>query len=810
MKERRLTGLESLNEIWNDLFLNAIYSGNIYVKGNNFHIEYNGVDNIINCNQFKMAFQETFYKVYRENIYPAFGLKSLSSEQVITVCAWLNPALGDLKLDGYEEYKKRLRDRYTVSGKNYDESDTKLFKMQLRSTLFGLNEAQRKKYIEYLMPYEILGLNDLIDLEYYTDIPKSEVLEEYKDENGKLSDEVLQSLSELSMEKIVDLKNSKHKVSSNKIKRYTQFIPNDFLITMAEHNQIPYSYLEYSNITKKDIFSMRYEAIVSVLHNIDKYPEKLRITSQDILDEYGKTINGSRLYKFVMYGFVDSKQVIDIIRLNKVLRLAGESEENLYNDEEVLSYYSSTRLAEMFLTGEIDTNFIEKYQSALNSQEKFEKKSELAIEQIKQKIMLSVDIPAEEKEKSVQQSVLNAYNLGLCTPAVLRENISSSFLEELYLRGDISDADILSLYRVGVVDEKVIKEYFSDEDIFELYLHGNLDRDSISIMEDEQERDEKILESVIDEKMPLIDVVYLYLNGNLSIPASIISNDNYIYYTSVRLSNNTTNTSVMDIYICNVDGSDCRVFSSLDAFTKLGDENIIGNSLLPSLSVNDEYLYYTSVVGDVIDNKVNMDIYRCNIDGTNCNKFSSLVGLVEDDGSNMHPTILADNNNVYYTTSSDTTSVMDIYRCDKDGGNCNKITSASSYLGGADSPISFSPKLAVNDSYLYFTSSKLEGSGYTNNLVLNRCNKDGSDCKTIEGLHGYIASGLGISPTISVNNHNVYYLTSKYDNNNSSYTTNFSLVKCNIELEECSEVGSVSGFANSSGSTIYPHLLLTK
>ena len=39
MKERRLTGLESLNEIWNDLFLNAIYNGNIYVKGSNFHIE---------------------------------------------------------------------------------------------------------------------------------------------------------------------------------------------------------------------------------------------------------------------------------------------------------------------------------------------------------------------------------------------------------------------------------------------------------------------------------------------------------------------------------------------------------------------------------------------------------------------------------------------------------------------------------------------------------------------------------------------------------------------------------------------------
>ena len=517
MKERRLTGLESLNEIWNDLFLNAIYSGNIYVKGNNFHIEYNGTDNIINSNQFKMAFKETFDKVYRENIYPVFTLKSLSSEQVITVCAWLNPALGDLKIDGYEEYKKRLKDRYTIGGKNYDESDTKLFKMQLRSTLFGLNEAQRKKYIEYLMPYEILGLNDLIDLEYYTDIPKNEVLEEYRDENGKFPDEVLQSLTELSMGKITELEKSKHRVSSNKIKRYTQFIPADFLITMAERQQIPYSYLEHSSITKKDIFSMRYEAIVSALHNMDKYPERLRITSQDILNEYGKTINGSRLYKFVMYGFVDSKQVIDIIRLNKVLRVAGESEENLYDDEEVLSYYSSTRLAEMFFEGEIDVDFIEKYKSALNSPEVFEKKSEYSIEQIKQNIMFSDNIPSEERDEKCQQSVLEAYNLGLCTPRVLKENITPSYLEKLYLRGDISDVDILNFYRVGVVDKKLIKEYFSDEEIFELYLQGNLDRDIVSIMEDEQERDEKILEAVMDEKMPIIDVVYLYLNGSVNI-----------------------------------------------------------------------------------------------------------------------------------------------------------------------------------------------------------------------------------------------------------------------------------------------------
>ena len=50
MKKRILTGKDSLDEVFNKIFLNSIYAGKIYVKGNNFHMELNDVDNIIDIN----------------------------------------------------------------------------------------------------------------------------------------------------------------------------------------------------------------------------------------------------------------------------------------------------------------------------------------------------------------------------------------------------------------------------------------------------------------------------------------------------------------------------------------------------------------------------------------------------------------------------------------------------------------------------------------------------------------------------------------------------------------------------------------
>ena len=144
MKERILTGVETLNEIWNDIFLNSIYAGKIYVKGNKFHMVFNDTDNIINAKQFKTAFQVTFDKVYKETIYPVFNLNSFSSEQAETICIWLDPTLKDLGINGYDEYRQRLEDKFTKGGKNYNPVTTNLFRIQLRNTLIDIDPERRK------------------------------------------------------------------------------------------------------------------------------------------------------------------------------------------------------------------------------------------------------------------------------------------------------------------------------------------------------------------------------------------------------------------------------------------------------------------------------------------------------------------------------------------------------------------------------------------------------------------------------------------------------------------------------------------
>ena len=515
MKERILTGVETLNEIWNDIFLNSIYVGKIYVKGNKFHMVVNGTDNIINAKQFKAAFQVTFDKVYKETIYPVFNLNSFSSEQAETICIWLDPTLEDLGINGYDEYIQRLEDKFTKARKNYNPVTTNLFRIQLRNTLIDIDPERRKRLISYIKPYQILNLKDLVDLEYYTDLPRPLELQEFKDENGEFSETTKQALAELSVRKLVELKNFKHKVSNSKIKNYTQYISPEYLINMAEWNQIPYEYLSSSDVTKKDIFSVKYEMLISALDNMEKYPSKLRITSQDILNEYGVTVSGSRFYKLAMYGYVDSKDVIDVVSKNKILRLSGEPEENLFDDEEVLAFYSSDRLTNMLLNDNIDSEFVKKYKMALNDDELFNRKSRTVIEKTKFRIMTNEEI--DDKDETAQKLLVKAYRIGLCSPEILKENINQGYIEELYLSGEISDTNILNLYRYKVVDADTVRKYFSEKEIFDFYLQGDLDKDIISVLENIEERNENILEAVMDGKMPLYDVASLYITGTLDI-----------------------------------------------------------------------------------------------------------------------------------------------------------------------------------------------------------------------------------------------------------------------------------------------------
>lgn len=525
MKEKILEVTESAMRIWSEIFLQSFYTGNVFIKSNSLHMQVidskdpsNNVDYILrDVVVFKVFFREEFQRVYEGEFYPLFDKKSFTEKEILNMCIWLDPILKELNPEEDKKIRELFENKFTKGGKNYDVSTAKLFRYQLRNSLIDLDPKQKSRIIKNVQPYKILSFTDLADLEYYTDIPKEKELDLYRDENGNLSDEDQQTLTELSIQKILRLEKSKHGVSKSKVKFYSQYIPKSFLIDMVQVDRIPVEYLIYAGINKQDIFNSKYETLISVLENRENYPRSLRITSQDILDEYGKSINGSEFYKIAMYGYVDSKQVIDVVNKNKVLRLSGEKENNLFEDEEVLAFYSSTKLAEMFCTGKIDSEFMKKYKELLNDDGLFERESESSIEQIKFKIMKDSRIQNNQKDNEVQKSVLEAYKIGLCTPRVLKQNISMQYIEEQYLEGNISDKNIINLYKQGIVGIEIINHFFSDKEIFDLYLNGELDRDAISIMENSETRDEEILGAVMDGNMPLSDVVYLYLNNTITI-----------------------------------------------------------------------------------------------------------------------------------------------------------------------------------------------------------------------------------------------------------------------------------------------------
>lgn len=523
MKSNEVNTGMPMHEIFDNKFVRALWIGDsscLYIKNGNLYmksIDGDGETYRIDFDIFKKESKGAFKTFFNDILAGYLSQDDFKEWQALQMVSWLNPILERCDKENYLKYKKDFYQRFSPDGSNYDKEVAEKFRDNLYKELGEVSNKARKDRISYIIPCKVFDIDQLIFLGYYTDIPNEQELNLYRDENGDFSENAKQVLADLSAMKIKELAESKKNPTATKIRKYLEFMPADLIISMAESGSIPYSYLEHSNLTKLDLFALRYEGLVSVLSNIQKFPPKMRITSNDILDQYGRFVDGSRIYRLAMYGFIDSKDVIRIADKNRVLRLSNYPEEDLFGEDEILGFYSEDRLTSMFLTGNIDGEFVEKYKGLLNNDEAFNRKSELIIEQIKFKIMMDTEIQGDEKEEKVQSSILQAYRVGLCTPDVLKQNIDTRYLEEQYLSGNISETDILNLYKSGVIDKDLIKQYFSEENMFKLYLAGSLDREIIGTFENLDERDERILDAIMDEKMPVSDVALLYFDGTLSV-----------------------------------------------------------------------------------------------------------------------------------------------------------------------------------------------------------------------------------------------------------------------------------------------------
>ncbi len=155
--------------------------------------------------------------------------------------------------------------------------------------------------------------------------------------------------------------------------------------------------------------------------------------------------------------------------------------------------------------------------------------------------------------------------------------------------------------------------------------------------------------------------------------SSSISAGNYMYYAVNRYghSGDFSYPTGGTLYKCNADGSSCNVMKSASSLSSIG--KIYANSNYMYYTIND-YGNYSSFAypnGGTL--------YKCNIDGSSCNAMKGTGSW-----SNIE-IVFVNNNYILYAINSYSNYVRfayptggNLYRCNIDGSNCNGIKSASS------------------------------------------------------------------------------------------------------------------------------------
>ena len=138
-----------------------------------------------------------------------------------------------------------------------------------------------------------------------------------------------------------------------------------------------------------------------------------------------------------------------------------------------------------------------------------------------------------------------------------------------------------------------------------------------------------------------------------------------------------------------------------------------------------------------------------------------------------------------------------IYRCNINGENCNQIVT----VGGRKSI----NDMYITKQYIYYVETEYVAKGsrpplhtIANGSSVNKCNLDGSGCSQIVIVSG----SKGINSIYITKNH-IYYVLTEYILAGSSYWYNIpysaTINECNLDGSDCLEMYSFSNYKNVDG-----------
>ena len=307
-------------------------------------------------------------------------------------------------------------------------------------------------------------------------------------------------------------------------------------------------------------------------------------------------------------------------------------------------------------------------------------------------------------------------------------------------------------------------------------------------------------------------VGYPFAIYNVSVSSEIISNSKKVYYSAAQYSNGYR-IPKMDLYVCDLDPDigNCKYFKTADAYVFFGNSNANGTgiSYQVGMAVNEKYFFYTTESSKTDT----LNIVRCNYDGTDCNVIgSSYAWSSTVTGSELYPRLIADDNNLYYTSYNYETGT--IYKCNEAGENCQPIVSGKGFTNNAGAGLNVG--MAISSDYLFYTTYSTSYRDVIGGSII-RCTREGKNCETKVNSGATIVAGPGLEMQVTANDNYVYYTEAMQNSQNSARINKFKVYMCNEKMEECKPKklydGSnyIYGYSNAYTGSVIPYkMILTK
>lgn len=504
---------ENNSRIFNVYFLPALKNRRIYSSGN-YIIMDNGSEKIkVLSAMFLLFYKESFKYIFETELpTKAISAKILNDEVTVNLFYYSNSVFDSLlgvralKADFYFDLYNELQRNKT---KRESSRQTVIRAIQ------GLPEEIREDYIKFFTEMNILLPIDKPQLGYY-DRCTADQLQSYK-KKGELTDNKIRII----IDRIIEKEREKNDSNTHDNKYFRKIVACVNMLEPVEilqrycNGQITVEDLDKTKARKEDLFLLSLEDLLPLLRGEKKLPKRFEITSKDIINNYGKTINGMHLAIFISEGLVNSEDVIDVASINEALSHTDYDQDLVYDNDEIKDYYSPLRLILMYENKKLTPEFVKKYLDFMNFKNNlqlFDKKSDLLVEEIKNFIARK-ELSEDEKLNQVREYIFNFYNLGLCNAQKAKENIPANFIENKYLNGDCSIEEIDRFHQNGLIDDVSFSRYHSDEEILDFYYQGKVSVSALRSI-----RNKNLLEEAyFDHKIRVSDIMQLYFWNTINI-----------------------------------------------------------------------------------------------------------------------------------------------------------------------------------------------------------------------------------------------------------------------------------------------------